>query len=128
MQQKSELERMADEFQSGRVELGELINCFLGSTVAMPSATDPATDGIQPVLFSHEGDSHIVIAASEAALDQTKDHAAFALTVSGQDVVRGLAPGTGVLVNTSEGSFALPPALLGQLRDYLASSQTGVDQ
>ncbi len=129
MQQISELERVIGELQSGRAELGEVVNCFLGTTVVMPSVTDPESpDGIRPVLFSSDDAPHVVVAVSEEGLNRTNEHASYALTVTGQNVALGVAPGHGVLINMTSGGFTLPPALVESIRNYLIDLQNGEQQ
>lgn len=129
MQQISELERVIGEFQGGRAELGEVVNCFLGTTVVMPSVTDPSgAEGIQPVLFSNDDAPHVVVAVSEEGLNRTNEHAGYGFSLTGQNVVLGLASGTGVLVNMTSGGFTLPPDLIESVRRYLADLQNAASQ
>lgn len=125
----SELERVVGELQGGRAELGEVVNCFLGTTVVMPSVTDPTSpDGIQPVLFSSDDAPHVVVAVSEEGLNRTNEHASYAFSLTGQNVVLGLAPGTGVLINMTSGGFTLPPALVESVKRYLTDLQNGAQR
>lgn len=112
----SELERLAREAAAGAIGLNELVAGFLDAKVIMPSATNP-TEAVTPVLTDAQGTECIVVAASEEGLDRTKDMATFAFTLRGRDVVAGLAPQFGIVVNTVDGAFAIPSDTLATMRE-----------
>lgn len=102
----------------GQPEHDALIRTFLVETVAVPSATDPSTAPLEPVMVDIDEVSHMVVGDSLDALQDIAELASFAVTMSGRDVVRGLGAGHAVLVRMAGGGgFALDAELVEELRE-----------
>ena len=63
---------------------------------------------------------YLVVAASVDALQQTLDVAQFAVPMDGRVLLRGMDPTRGLFVQLDSGAFAIPRALLDDLRADLA--------
>lgn len=122
----SELERLAREAAAENIGLADLVQGFLDNPVIMPSATNP-NDEVTPVMTDLGDVPHIVVAASEAGLERTNHFAKFAFSVQGKHVVAGLTPGVGILVNTADGSFAIPVDTLDIIRARTAEAEESTD-
>lgn len=113
------IEAAADAAASGgQPEHDALIHTFLDATVAVPSATDPSSAPLEPVIIDIDEMSHMVVGDSLEALQDIAELASFAVTMSGRDVVRGLGTGHAVLVRMAGGGgFALDAELVEELRE-----------
>lgn len=116
-------ELLAREAAAGTIGLQRLVEGFLESQVIMPSATNPA-ETVTPVLTNAQGAECLVVASSQAGLNRTNDIATFAFAVQGKHVVEGLDPRFGIVVNTIDGSFAIPADTLRIVRERAAGSDS----
>jgi hypothetical protein len=107
------------EARAGNIELDALGQAFLQLTVAMPSQSDPLVDGVVPVFVNIEGVPYVVVAASSDALGKTSAIAEYAMTLSADHVVTGVAPGLGLLVNTMNDAISFAPEVLADLREKM---------
>lgn len=118
------LESLARQAAADTIGLGELVAGFLDALVIVPSATNPA-ETVTPVLTDIEGIECMVVAASQAGLNRTNEIATFAFSVQGKFVAQGLDPQFGLVVNTADGSFAIPRDTLATVRERMADDATG---
>lgn len=110
------LESIAASVEAGHRSIDELLQVFLSSTVAMPSANDPVEGGVSPVFTEVDDVPHVVVASSGAALQKTAAHAPFAVTLTGRQVVDGLNAQFALLINTPSTAFSFSPELLAEAR------------
>lgn len=106
------LDELATQAQAGTITMQELVTAFLDTMVMMPSATDPQTVGVEPVLAKIEDIPHLVVATGEEGLKRTLSLSTHAFTITGRDVIAGLQPGSGLLVNTADSGFSLHPQMI----------------
>lgn len=116
------LDMIAVAVERGAATREGLVRELLGSTLAAPRSEDP-TGGIVPLLAEIDGVPHMVVATSMAGLQKSASAANFAVTLRGEDVIRGLNPSYGVFVNTVSIAFARSPQLLAELRAGLAEGE-----
>lgn len=113
----NDLEMAAKAAQAGIKTSNELVETFLAATIYLPSSTDPATDGVTPVLTDIKGIPHMAVASSAEALTATQHAAQWAVNITGRQVIEGLAPEGGVVVNMpTGGGFQFTPEVLAQIR------------
>ena len=113
------LDELAIQAQAGEITMQQLVEAFLDTVVMLPSAADPMTEGVKPVLVKIEDLPHLVVATGEEGLKRTLSLSTHAITISGRDVFAGLQPGSGVLVNTAETGFSLHPKIVAAaLEEY----------
>lgn len=110
------LEAAALGVQAGTATVVELVEVFLSAQVLVPSATDPAKEGVTPILVDVGPQRHMVVASSTTALDPTKHVAQFAVAVTGMQVIEGLIAGAGVMVQTPDKAFNFAPEVVAEIR------------
>ena len=116
MGQLSFLDDAVMQVRLGNASFDELVDCLMKSTVAMPSVSDPTAAAPSPVLVDVDGSPHVVVASSGVALKKTADHASFAITILGKDVMLGLGVGIGLFVNTEDDAFSISPDIVAALK------------
>lgn len=116
------IDMIAVAVERGEATRESLVRELLVSPLAAPTSEDPA-GGFVPLLAEIDGVPHMVVATSTAGLRKSASAARFAVTLRGEDVLRGLDPAYGVFVNTPSTSFALSPQLLGELREESARGE-----
>lgn len=107
---------LAKKAEAGEISHIELIDAFLATTIYVPSVTDPEEGPIDPVMSKIDEVEYLVIASTVAVLDQTADVARYAVPMDGKVIVEGMNPEVGLLVNLTGGAFAMPKAMLDDLR------------
>lgn len=103
--------------QSGSATMDQLIATFLETTVVVPSATDPTTTPIQPVLVDVNGVKHVAVFDSLESAARVTNLASFAASMRGRDIARATRPELGILVSTASSGFDLSTALLSEIRE-----------
>lgn len=111
-----DLASLVAQAEDGSITHVELIDAFLKTTIFVPSTADPADGEISPVTINFDDTDFMVVAASEFALQQTRDVATFAVPMTGKAIAGGMNPELALLVNLDEGAFALPKAMLDDIR------------
>lgn len=71
------------------------------------------------MLVDIDGVAHMLVCDSLATVSAATDLASFVVSLRGEDVVRGTAPGFAVLVRTTSTGFVLDEALLSEIRARL---------
>lgn len=113
------LDELTRQAQAGTVTTKQLIEAFLDTMVMMPSASDPQTVGLKPVLVRIEDIPHVVVATGDKGLERTRSLSTHAMTILGRNVLAGAQPGSGILVNTEDSGFTIHPEVLQTaLEDY----------
>lgn len=107
---------LAARAEQGEVSHIELIDAFLAATVYVPSTTDPEGGQIDPVVSKIDDVEYMVVASTPDALEQTGDVARFAVPMLGKAIVNGMNPGLALMVNLPSGAFAMPTAMLDDIR------------
>lgn len=102
--------------EQGEVSHIDLIDAFLANTIYVPSVTDPEQGEISPVMSSIENVEYMVVASTVAALEKTADVALYGVPMDGRVCVNGINPEFSLLVNTEAGAFAMPKAMLDDIR------------
>lgn len=113
------LGELAARAESGEATHVDLIDALLSATVYVPSVTDPADGELNPVVSRIDEVDYMVVASTTAALEQTGDVAAFGVPLAGRAVITGMNDALALMVNTDSGAFALPQAMLAELREQL---------
>ena len=111
----ADLDVLAHAAQRGECTFEYLVLAFLGRTVFMPSATNPA-QAVNPIMTDVKGQPYIVVATCSEAMAGLTDMAKFAVNLTGAQVVSGARADMGVMIKLKEGSFALAPELIAQAR------------
>jgi len=106
---------LAHAAQRGECTFEYLVMAFLARTVFMPSSTNP-TVALTPVMADVQGQPYIVVATGAEAMASLRGMAKFAVNLTGAQVVSGARADMGVMVTLSEGTFALAPELIAQVR------------
>ncbi|MCL2653241.1 MAG: hypothetical protein FWD63_05590 [Propionibacteriaceae bacterium] len=106
---------LAHATQRGECTIEYLVMAFLARTVFMPSSTNP-TQALTPVMVDVRDQRFIVVATCAEAMASLRGLAKFAVNLTGAQVVSGARADMGVMVTLSEGSFALAPELIAQVR------------
>ena len=116
-QEPSQIEVLALSAASGgQTELDALINAFVAAVVVVPSASDPSKGAFEPVLVNIEGTPHMLVCDSLTAARATSNLAAYVASMRGIDVVRGVAPGHALFVQTPKNGFAIDEGTLNKIR------------
>lgn len=110
------LEATALGVQAGTATVTELVDAFLAAQVLVPSATDPAKEGVTPILVDVGPQQHMVVATSRVALEPSQHVAQFAVAVTGTQVIEGLIAGAGVMVQTPDKAFNFAPEVVAEIR------------
>lgn len=110
------LAELAARAEQGEATHIELIDAFLAATVYVPSTTDPEGGQIDPVVSKIDEVEYMVVASSPDALEQTGDVARFAVPMPGKAIVSGMNPELALMVNLPSGAFAMPTAMLDDIR------------
>lgn len=110
------LAALVAQAEDGSLSHLDLIAAFLTTTIFVPSTADPAEGEISPVTINFDDTDFMVVAATEFALQQTRDVATFAVPMIGRDVANHMNPELALLINLNEGAFALPKAMLDDIR------------
>lgn len=110
------LQELAARAEAGDATHIELIDAFLAATIFVPSTTDPEGGQVDPVISRIDEVDYLVVASTEAALEHTGDVARFAVPMTGRTLVSGMSTELAVLVNLTVGAFALPQAMLDDIR------------
>jgi len=111
----ADLDVLAHAAQRGECTFEYLVLAFLARTVFMPSSTNP-TESLTPVMTNVQDQPYIVVATCSEAMGNLRDVAKFAVNLTGAQVVSGARTDMGVMIRLSEGSFALAPELIAQVR------------
>ena len=111
-----DLAALVAQAEAGTISPDELVDTFLSATIFVPSTDDPADGEISPVTINFDETDFLVVAATEFALQQTRDVATFAVPMSGRAIVGGMNPQLALLVNLDKGAFALPLGMLNEIR------------
>lgn len=110
------LDALALELRTDQSKIREAVQVFLGATVAMPVSVTEDGKPRAPLQSTIDGVEYILVATGEQAAGRTADQAPYGIPMTGADVIRGLAPGMGIVVNATVGAFTLPPDLVDRLR------------
>lgn len=110
------LATIAAQAEAGDVAHTDLIDAFLAATVYVPSTDDPEAGQISPVVTAVENVEYVVVASTVDALERTSDVAAFAVPMTGRGVALAMNREFGLMVYTTTGAFALPQAMLEDIR------------
>jgi hypothetical protein len=108
--------------RSGRLQMLDLVHEFLRSIVAVPSAKDPGPDGsgVSPVFFDKDGIQMVAVYSDLERAKRNKDIAPFAMTITGQLLLRHFPSGFGIVVNPGFPiCFDIPPSGIEQIRHDL---------
>lgn len=111
------LQELAARAEAGEVTHIELIDAFLAATIFVPSTSDPEDGQVDPVISRIDDMDYLVVASTEEALEHTGDVARFAVPMTGRTLVSGMNAELAILVNLTVGAFALPKAMLDDIRD-----------
>jgi len=114
-QEYADLDVLAHATQRGECAIEYFVTAFLGRTIFMPSSTNPA-QSLTPVMTDVQGQPFIVVATGTEAMASLRDVAKFAVNLTGAQVVTGSRADMGVMIKLAEGSFALAPELIAQVR------------
>ena len=115
-QTPDDLSALAARAEAGEISHLDLIEAFLNATIYVPSISDPEAGAIDPVISKIDEVDYLVAAATVDALDETIDIARYAVPMDGRVLVQGMDPDLAVLVNLGGGAFAIPKAMLDDLR------------
>lgn len=107
------------EARAGRVAAHAPIQHLLDTVVVVPSSSNPVEDGFRPLIVAADGTSYAVVVTDAAQAARFSEHAQFAATLLGADVVRGLADGIGVVLNPDGDGFLISPELAASIRRSL---------
>jgi len=113
---------LAARAEAGEISHHELIETFLDTTIFVPSMSDPEAGPIDPVISKIEDVDYLVISSTVAALEETIDVAQFAVPMDGRVLVTGMNSDLALLVNLGGAAFALPTAMLDDLRAAMSPS------
>ena len=114
-----DLTTLAARAEAGEISHLDLIHAFLDTTIYVPSRSDPEQGPIDPVITTVDDVDYLVIAASVDALQNTIDVATYAVPMDGRVLVRGMKPDLGIFVHLDTGAFAMPRAMIDDLRAQL---------
>ncbi|MCU1527890.1 MAG: hypothetical protein JWP75_1653 [Frondihabitans sp.] len=99
--------------RGGTGSLQTVISHLVRSILFLPSATNPAdtqAGGVQPVLFPVNGVSFLAVFTSLEASKAVSDIAEYSVALSGAQILRGVMPGAGLVVNPgSDEGFQIDP-------------------
>lgn len=111
--------------RSGDLDVAGVVNTLLSSILFVPSGAE-VSDGrgqVQPVLFDRGGVAYMAVFTAMDRIGDFAEMAPYAVALGGSDVVRGLAPGSGLVVNPGdELGFEVDPSTLDSIRSYLATA------
>lgn len=116
----TDLSALAARAEAGEVTHVDLIDAFLSATVFVPSVTDPEDGRIDPVVSKIDEVEYLIVAATAESLEQTGDVARFAVPMAGRALVNGMNPDLALMVNLDAGAFAMPKAMLDDIREQSA--------
>lgn len=111
------LGELALRAENGEATHVDLIDTLLTATVYVPSVTDPAEGELNPVVSRIDEVDYMIVASTVSALDHTGDVAAFGVPLTGRAVITSMNGDLALMVNTDSGAFALPQAMLVELRE-----------
>jgi hypothetical protein len=115
-QTPDDLAVLAARAEAGEIDHIDLINAFLATTIYVPSIEDPEAGPIDPVISRIDDVDYLVVASTVDALETNVDVARYAVPMDGRVLVEGMDPELAVLVHVGAGAFALPKAMLDDLR------------
>ena len=110
------LAELASRAEAGEATHVELVDAFLDATVYVPSVTDPEGGTIDPVITRVDEVDYMVVASTTGALEHTGDVARFGVPMNGRSVITGMNPELALMINLSFGAFAMPKAMLDDIR------------
>ncbi len=111
-----DLADLVAQAEAGTIAHEDLLDTFLNATIFVSSTDDPADGEISPVTINFDDTDFLVVAATEYALQQTRDVAEFAVPMKGRAIVNAMNQDLALLVNLDKGAFALPLAMLDEIR------------
>ena len=82
--------------------LAEILGKFWNESLVVPSGVDVSTgsNGLQPVLFSRDSDTMMAVFTDFDRISaEISDKAPYAVRLHGRDLLRGLQPGVGLVIN-----------------------------
>jgi hypothetical protein len=94
--------------------VAELMQVFAEEMVFLPSSTDPTRQGVNPVMSGIEGKQFIVVGTSPESLRDLGNIARFVVTLTGRQVLSGVAESVGVVVKMPQGSFVVDADLIAE--------------
>lgn len=97
----------------------ELIETFLATTIYVPSVSDPEGGELSPVVSRIDEVDYMVVASTVEALEHTGEVAVFGVPMTGTAVITGMNDTLSLMINTDTGAFALPQAMLAELREQV---------
>lgn len=115
----NELETAVDALRTGHGTILQVLRELVRSPLAVPTTKDPATEQFSPVLTDVEGVPHMVVATRPALLTRTSELAHFAVSMTGRQIVQGVQPGNGLMVQIPQGAFQVTAQDLEHARAML---------
>ena len=105
------IDRAISRTRQGELGMQTLLWVFASRVVLVPSTTEAAPDlsDLQPLLFEREGESLLGVFTSTVASDAFTAEAPYLVAVAGEDLIRRMPDGVGLVVNPrSESGFEVP--------------------
>jgi hypothetical protein len=105
------IDRAISRTRQGELGMQTLLWVFASRVVLVPSTTETAPDlsDLQPLLFEREGESLLGVFTSTVASDAFTAEAPYLVAVAGEDLIRRMPDGVGLVVNPrSESGFEVP--------------------
>jgi hypothetical protein len=116
------LEDMARDVQAGIHPMSDLVKLFRGEMVFFPSSTDPMQGPPSPIMTKIDDNPYIVVGTSPQALQSLGSMVKYVLTLTGLQVISGVASGVGIVVKLPQGSFVMDAGLVAEAKDQFPQS------
>lgn len=117
------IDRAIARTRDGQLSMQTLLWVFASRVVLVASTTDVQPDlaGLQPVLFERNGESLLTVFTNTIRADALTEEAPYLVAVAGEDLIRRMPDGVGLVVNPrSELGFEVPARGIAAFRSEIS--------
>jgi hypothetical protein len=117
------IDRAIARTRDGELSMQTLLWVLASRVVLVPSTVDvePDLNGLQPVLFERNGESLLTVFTNTVRADALTEEAPYLVAVAGEDLIRRMPDGVGLVVNPrSESGFEVPARGIAAFRSEIS--------
>lgn len=117
------IDRAITRTREGALGMQTLLWVFASRVVLVPSTVEVRPDlaGLEPLLFERNGESLLTVFTNTERSDAFADEARYLVAVAGEDLIRRMPDGVGLVVNPrSELGFEVPARGVAAFRSEIS--------
>jgi hypothetical protein len=119
------IEQSLASAMAGELDMGAFLVQFANAGIFLPSQTDPADGGVQPLFLAPQGEARMAVFTARDRTTLFASAAPFTTVMLGRHILEGLQPGVGLLVNPGSGlGFEMDPVGVAPALQAVAAAHT----